>query len=199
MSARGTFSLRARLLRLLLAAVLLVALAQAFFAYRAARAEADAIFDYHMQQMALSLRARFPLSLLPGAADELGESEGFDFIVQVWTLDGLRIFRTAGVELPQRAVLGFSELRAQGRAFRVFAMQAGPLVIEVAQDMAARRRMAGAMALLTPTRRRFFGDSFMAAAAVALPEYLLRSKTAAPFHSRNNPSASTEFATSSLA
>lgn len=149
MSTRGAFSLRARLLRLLLAAVLLVALVQAFFAYRAARAEADAIFDYHMQQMALSLRARFPLSLLPGAADELGESEGFDFIVQVWTLDGLRIFRTAGVELPQRAVLGFSELRAQGRAFRVFAMQAGPLVIEVAQDMAARRRMAGAMALRT--------------------------------------------------
>ena len=147
MSSPGAFSLRARLLRFLLAAVLLAALAQAFFAYRAARAEADAIFDYHMQQMALSLRARFPLSLMPGVADEAGESEGFDFLVQVWTLSGLRIFRTAGVELPQRAVLGFSELQNEGRGYRVFAMQAGPLVIQVAQDMAARRRMAGAMAL----------------------------------------------------
>lgn len=149
MSPPGAFSLRARLLRFLLAAVLLVALAQAFFAYRGARAEADAIFDYHMQQMALSLRARFPLSLLPGVADELGESEGFDFLVQVWTTSGLRIFRTEGVELPQRAQLGFSELQQSGRGYRVFAMQAGPLVIEVAQDMAARRRMAGAMALRT--------------------------------------------------
>jgi two-component system OmpR family sensor kinase len=149
MSPPGGFSLRARLLRFLLAAVLLVALAQAFFAYRGARAEADAIFDYHMQQMALSLRARFPLSLMPGVADELGESEGFDFLVQVWTTSGLRIFRTEGVELPQRAQLGFSELQQSGRGYRVFAMQAGPLVIEVAQDMAARRRMAGAMALRT--------------------------------------------------
>ncbi|HNU10344.1 MAG TPA: ATP-binding protein [Rubrivivax sp.] len=143
------YSLRARLLWFLLAAIAAAAAVQAFIAYRAARAEADAIFDYHMQQMALSLRARFPLSIVPGVADELGDAEGFDFLVQIWTLDGTRIFRTAGPQLPQRAVLGFSQERVDGHSYRTYAMQGGVVVIQIAQDMAVRRRMAGAMALRT--------------------------------------------------
>jgi len=49
----GSYSLRARLLWALFATIVVVALAQAFVVYRTARAEADQIFDYHMQRMAM--------------------------------------------------------------------------------------------------------------------------------------------------
>ena len=57
-----THSLRGRLLWFLLAAITLAAVAQATIAYRTALHDADQIFDYHMQQMALSLRSGTPLS-----------------------------------------------------------------------------------------------------------------------------------------
>jgi two-component system OmpR family sensor kinase len=141
-------SLRARLLWFLLAAIVLAAGTQAYVAYRTVLKEADDIFDYHMQQMALSLRAGLPASSTVGGLG--GGDENFEFIVQVWTADGLRIFESAPqAALPQRAVLGFSNVQAHGTTYRVFSIQTGALVIQVAQDMAARRHMAGALALRT--------------------------------------------------
>ena len=55
-------SLRGRLLWFLLAAISIATLAQASIAYRTSLRDADQIFDYHMQQMALSLRSGAPLS-----------------------------------------------------------------------------------------------------------------------------------------
>ena len=127
------------------------ALVQASIAYRTALAEADEMFDYHMQQMALSLRPGVPLSSGPGGAlgGEPGE-EIFDFMVQIWSPDGVQVFRsTARATLPQRAVLGFSNVEANGTTYRVFSMQTRSQVIQVAQDMAVRRNMAGTMALRT--------------------------------------------------
>ncbi|TAL23932.1 MAG: HAMP domain-containing protein [Aquabacterium sp.] len=135
-------SLRARLLWFLLAAILIIAVAQAFIAYRTARAEADEIFDYHMQQMAQSLRG----GMQPGG--DAMDDEGYDFVVQVWTAGGLRVFQSTRAPLPRRA-LGFSDVPARGTVYRVFSMQAGPQVIQVAQDMAARREMAGRLAVRT--------------------------------------------------
>ncbi|HEU4843287.1 MAG TPA: two-component sensor histidine kinase, partial [Burkholderiaceae bacterium] len=57
-----THSLRGRLLWFLLAAITMAAVAQAMIAYRSALYDADQIFDYHMQQMALALRSGTPLS-----------------------------------------------------------------------------------------------------------------------------------------
>ncbi|MES2533754.1 MAG: ATP-binding protein [Pseudomonadota bacterium] len=144
-----TGSLRARLLVFLLAAIVLAAGAQALVAYRTVLQEADQIFDYHMQQMALSLRAGLP----PGAAvgGLPGGEQNFEFVVQVWTSDGVRIFESAAdAALPQLAVLGFVDARARGTTYRVYSVQTrGGLVIQVAQDMAVRQRMAGALALRT--------------------------------------------------
>ena len=65
-------------------------------------------------------------------------------------LDGIRIFESAArAALPQRAVLGFSNVQARGTTYRVFSIQTGAAVIQVAQDMAARRHMAGTLALRT--------------------------------------------------
>ena len=149
MSLPLSHSLRARLLWLLLIAVIITAGAQAFIAYRTALAETDVIFDYQMQQMALSLRPGLPIGnrLSEGLATD---DENLDFVIQVWTADGLRIFQsTAQSELPQRAVLGFSNVQARGTTYRLFSVVAGTQVIQVAQDLAARRAMAGNLALRT--------------------------------------------------
>lgn len=150
MGLRPSHSLRTRLLWLLLAAIVLTAVAQAFIAYRTARADADEIFDYHMQQMALSLRSGLPSNASVGAGEDSQDEEDLNFVVQVWTADGLRVFQSAPrAALPQRTVLGFSDVKAHGSTYRVFSMQSRSQVIQVAQDMAARREMAGTLALRT--------------------------------------------------
>lgn len=147
-SGRATRSLRARLLGWLGAAIALAVALQAGIAYRTARAEADELFDFQMQQMALSLRTGLPLTVTPGGLAVDGEAlEGF--VVQVWTLDGVPIFRSGLRALPERAVLGFSQLTYGGSTWRVFAVASRSHVIEVAQDMAVRRAMAGTLALRT--------------------------------------------------
>ncbi len=143
-------SLRMRLLVFLLAAIVLAGAVQGALAYRGALAEADALFDYHMQQTALALRSGLPVDaqgLGPGLSPE---DENHEFIVQVWTNEGLRIFESAvGAALPQVAVLGFANVQARGGTYRVFSMQTRSQVIQVAQNMAARRDMARSLALRT--------------------------------------------------
>ena len=143
-------SLRAQLLIFLLAAILLAGAVQGVLAYRSALDEADSLFDYHMQQTALALR-----SGLPPDARDLGqglssEDENHEFIVQVWTNEGLRIFESAvGAALPQIAVLGFANVQARGGTYRVFSLQTRSQVIQVAQNMAVRSGMARTLALRT--------------------------------------------------
>ena len=146
----ATNSLRARLLGLLLLAIVLTAAAQSVVVYQQARAEADSIFDYHMQQMAQALRNGVSMPSLPTLDDELAGADNFDFVVQVWSADGAQLFQSsARGELPQHAVLGFSEMRVAGTPFRVYSLQTRSQVIQVAQDMAPRRAMARTLALRT--------------------------------------------------
>ncbi|MEZ5644896.1 MAG: ATP-binding protein [Burkholderiaceae bacterium] len=143
-------SLRARLLVFVLLAILCTALLQAGMAWRTARAEADEIFDYHMQQTAQSLRAGLPQGLVTGVIAVPAEEQDFDFVLQIWTLEGVRVFESAErAELPQRAVLGFTDTSARGKRYRVYSLQARNFVIQVAQDMAVRQRMAGSLAVRT--------------------------------------------------
>ena len=141
-------SLRGRLLWFLLAAITMAAVAQAMIAYSSALNDADQIFDYHMQQMAMSLRSRAPMAATgtPGAEDDGND----DMVVQVWTPDGIQVFRSLSrTELPQRAVLGFSNVRVNGTTYRVFSVQTNAQTVQIAQDMRVRQRMAGTLALRT--------------------------------------------------
>jgi two-component system OmpR family sensor kinase len=143
-----THSLRARLLWFLLIAVVATALLQAGIAYRAALAEADELFDIQMRQMALSLSPGMPEGgqLVPSD----GTGDQFDFLVQVWTSDGLSLFRsTTHAALPQRAVLGYSTIQARGTTYRLFSFDTGSQVIQVAQDEHVRQSMAAKLALRT--------------------------------------------------
>jgi len=143
-------SLRAQLLIFLLAAILLAGAVQGVLAYRSALDEADSLFDYHMQQTALALRAGLPPDARDLGQGLSGEDENHEFIVQVWTNEGLRIFESAvGAALPQIAVLGFANVQARGGTYRVFSLQTRSQVIQVAQNMAVRSGMARTLALRT--------------------------------------------------
>lgn len=148
-----THSLRGRLLWFLLAAITLAAVAQATIAYRTALHDADQIFDYHMQQMALSLRSSTPLSNDEARARLEAESSASgndDMVVQMWSPDGVQMFHSVSrARLPQRAVLGFSNVRANSTTYRVFSIQTSNQTVQVAQDLAVRRNMAGNLALRT--------------------------------------------------
>ena len=137
-------SLRGRLLLLLLSLAAAVAVVVAAVSYRSVLAEADAIFDYQLRQMALSLRDQGAIADGERAALE---DPSLDYVVQVWTWDGTVTYsshRRRG--LPRSAVLGFSELEFDGRRWRVFAATSRGRVIQVAQPLSVRRSLAASAA-----------------------------------------------------
>jgi two-component system OmpR family sensor kinase len=143
-------SLRGRLLWFLLAAISIAAVVQASIAYRTALDNADQIFDYHMEQMALALRSSAPISNSEVNAAAGADAENNELMVQVWTPDGVQVFRTgSSARLPQHAVLGFSNVNENNTTYRVFSIQTPTQTLQVAQDMAVRRNLASNMALRT--------------------------------------------------
>ncbi len=143
-------SLRARLLAFLLGAIFLAALIQGVIAYRGALAQTDEILDYQLQRMAFSLGTGNPLFSTDPGAELLNDPANHDLIIQVWTPDGVRLFRsTPRLLLPDRAVLGFSTIATEGATYRMFALQTSSQIIQVAQDMKVRTSMARSLALRT--------------------------------------------------
>lgn len=141
-------SLGARLLLFIGAAIALVALLQGALAYRNALEQTDTLFDYQMQQTAFALRAGLPVDAKGRPQGTPPEDENNEFIVQVWTNEGLRIFESAlDAALPQMAVLGFADVPARGTTYRVFSLQTRAQVIQIAQDMRVRKHLAREAAL----------------------------------------------------
>ena len=84
--------------------------------YRNVLGESEAIFDYQLQQMALSLRDQGEV-----ASEQAGPlaDEQLDFVIQIWTIDGRTIYASrAHASLPARALLGLHTLNVDGRAWR---------------------------------------------------------------------------------
>ena len=134
-------SLRARLLLLLSVAVTLAALVQAVAVFRNAMNEADAVFDYHLQQLALSL-ATGDMGL-PGFGPDVSAGNNVDYVVQVWAPDGKRIYVSRPrSDLPSQAVLGYTNVQVGNEQWRVYSMQAGGRTIQVAQPLLSRRTLA---------------------------------------------------------
>lgn len=141
-------SIRRTLVWTLLAALAAVELAAAAATYVTARAEADQIFDYHLRQLALSLRDQaFHDALDPLTAKD---EEGFDTVIQVWDKSGAHLYIShprAG--LPERAQLGFDNVSGPTGKWRVFSTVARDRVIQVAQPLQQRDQLAIAAALRT--------------------------------------------------
>jgi len=139
-------SLRARLLLLLSAAVTVAALVQAVAVFRNAMNEADAVFDYHLQQLALAL-ANGDMGL-PGFGPDVAPGNDIDYVVQVWAPDGRRIYVSRPrSDLPSQAVLGYTNVQVGGEQWRVYSMQAGGRTIQVGQSTATRQALALGFAL----------------------------------------------------
>ncbi|MCZ2499247.1 two-component sensor histidine kinase [Xylophilus sp. Kf1] len=136
-------SLQARLLGLLFACIVLAAAALAVGAYRGALREADTLNDLHLQQVARSLRHTVPLGGMAGES----EDGDLDLQVQIWGSDGVQLYRSARAGLPQRAVLGFSDMTVDGTRYRVYSIQTPLQTVQIAQDMDARQSRASAQAL----------------------------------------------------
>lgn len=150
MRLRWPSSLQARLLWLLFGVVAAALVVQALFTYRTALDSADELFDFHMQQTAMSLRYGLPLTeAVPGERPATPDRED-EFVIQVWSADGLRVFGSQDAPiLPARAQLGFANVKLQRATYRMFSVASSTHVIQVAQDMAVRRQMARALALRT--------------------------------------------------
>ena len=143
-------SVRARLLAWLLGGVLFVGAVGGWFVYRNALVEADVFFDYHLRQTALLLSDQ-PVEYQ--LAPEIPQSSAdYDFVVQVWTLDGVRVYLSRPhAVLPAITTLGFSTATTSEGRWRVFGVQAATKVIQVAQPMRVRERQAVELALRTLT------------------------------------------------
>ena len=141
-------SLRRRLLVSVMAAILIGALFQGVSAYRSALAQADTLFDYHLQQMANSLSGG---PALPPLDLEQDRSDGADYVIQIWSADGTHVFQSSHVVLPPHAVLGFADVTQNGTRYRLFSVQTPVQTIQIAQNMddrLARARSLAAQAVL---------------------------------------------------
>ena len=138
-------SIRVRLLLALLAMLLVAAAVMGAVTYRNVLAETEAIFDYQLRQMALSLRDQGEIA--QGQAAALTD-EDLDFVVQIWTVDGRNIYASrAHSTLPERALLGLADITVQGQVWRTFGVATRDRVIQVAQPRQIRRRQAASAAL----------------------------------------------------
>ena len=143
-------SLRARLLAWLLGGVLLVGVAGGLVEYRNGLAEANAFFDYHLEQTALVLRDEPVEYLWPPSIPS--NSAGYDFVVQVWTLDGELVYMSRPhVALPTFTTIGFSTVNTSSGRWRVYGTQSLTKVVQIAQPMSVRRQQAAQLALRTLT------------------------------------------------
>jgi signal transduction histidine kinase len=138
-------SLRTRLTVFLLAAALLAAGITGLLAYRNTLKENEQLFDYQLRQTALSLRDQGVAADLqqPGADEDAPA-----VVVQIWTMNGTALYLShPGTALPDRAILGFSDVDAGNRRWRVYSMVARNRIIQVAQPLELRRDLAAAAAL----------------------------------------------------
>jgi two-component system OmpR family sensor kinase len=141
-------SIKRQLLFGMLGLVLAAVFVGAAAVYRQARTELDELFDYQLRQMALSLRDQtFGAPAAPAPA-----AEDFDFAIQVWGADGVRVYLSRPqTVLPARARLGYETVATDDGQWRVFSLQQRGLVFQVAQPLRVRERLAAAAALRTIT------------------------------------------------
>jgi two-component system, OmpR family, sensor kinase len=141
-------SLRIRLLILLGAAIMIATAVQFAASFRAAMQEANDLFDYHMEQIALALQDSAYQQPSWYKSSSGGDMAGFDFVIQIWTDDGVRVYQSRTYRnLPERGELGYSNVTLNNGDWRIYNVQNGTRVIQVAQKLDTRRDRAISLAL----------------------------------------------------
>ncbi|MEF3066215.1 ATP-binding protein [Pandoraea apista] len=137
-------SIRRRLLVGLLITLVVALLLAGIAIFRQARTEANALFDFQLQQMALSLPAE-PFSSVPGDHSDAG-----GLVIQIWSRNGVELYYShPRAPLPPRAELGFTTVQTPAGDWRVYAALVGDNVVQLAQPMVIRDSLAVSMALRT--------------------------------------------------
>jgi two-component system OmpR family sensor kinase/two-component system sensor histidine kinase QseC len=138
-------SIRTRLLIALILLVALVSLLAATVTYRRVLSETSTLFDYQLRQMALSLRSQVPLAPRIEVPPEQGDT---DFVIQIWDPFGARLYLSRpGLPVINQVVLGYADLSLQGEDWRAYGLQTADGVIQIAQPIRVRERLARAAAL----------------------------------------------------
>lgn len=138
-------SLRARLVTLLMLSMFVLAIVIGSITFKKTLSENEKLFDHQLRQTALSLRDQGVAE--PGRPDIYAE-EALDTVVQIWGPDGTSVYQShPGTLLPPSSRIGYGTDTAGGTRWRVYTMPTLERVIQVAQPLDARRRLAGMVAL----------------------------------------------------
>jgi two-component system OmpR family sensor kinase len=138
-------SIRRQLLFWLLAIVLLGVGIAGWLIYRQALAEANELFDYQLQEIAAALPAE-PFSQVLSSRDTGDEG----IVLQIWNRNGVLMYYShPRAPLAPRAELGFSTERTDRGDWRVYGAIVGDNVVQLAQPVSVRNRLAANVALRT--------------------------------------------------
>nr|WP_241014779.1 ATP-binding protein [Burkholderia sp. Ac-20379] len=114
--------------------------------YRQALAEANELFDYQLQEIAAALPSE-PFSQVFGSRTNVGD-EGI--VIQIWNRNGgLMYFSHPRAPIAPRAELGFSTEHTDRGEWRVYGAIVGDNVVQLAQPLSVRNRLAASVALRT--------------------------------------------------
>jgi two-component system OmpR family sensor kinase len=138
-------SIRRQLLFWLVAIVVAGVALAGWLIYRQALAEANELFDYQLQEIAAALPSE-PFSQILGAHNDAEEG----IVIQIWSRTGaLMYYSHPRAPLAPRAELGFSTERTERGDWRVYGAIVGDNVVQLAQPLSVRNRLAANVALRT--------------------------------------------------
>lgn len=140
------FSIRLRLMWMLLLAIFALSIGASVATYMQARSDVNTLFDYEIQQMTLTLSMH--ISAHPNLAEEPLLRVEHDFVTQAWGKQQEILFSSRPGLGPDRVMPeGFSNFGESSNGWRTFTAIAGGYVLQVAQPQSLRRRMAADIAL----------------------------------------------------
>ena len=132
-------SIRSNLIAALIGAMFAAMFFGGWATYSAAHNEASDLFDYQLQQIALSLRDQ----TFQGSAEALASDESLDYVIRVWNQTGLTIYSSRRHQsMPELTRLGYSTADSDEGEWRIFAIQYHGMTIAVAQPMRVRNQLA---------------------------------------------------------
>ncbi len=132
-------SIRSNLIAALIGAMVAAMFVGGWATYSAAHNEASDLFDYQLQQIALSLRDQ----TFQGSAEALANDESLDYVIRVWNQTGLTIYSSRRHQsMPELTRLGYSTADSSEGEWRIFAIQHHGMTIAVAQPMRVRNQLA---------------------------------------------------------
>src|SRR5262245_58860638 len=141
-------SVRRQLLVGFFSVLTLVGFAAGMSVYHNALQEANFLFDYHLKQIAFSLRDHAAMAVAVAGSD--ADDAEQDIVIQIWDDTGHHLYHShPGGPSLSRAASGWSTVTLPQGAWRVFNLVEEERVIQVEHPLQVRRTMAAGMAART--------------------------------------------------